>query len=127
MGYDWATEPLSRITMHNLSFQQLYVELEAAHQLSKEARLAILRDNIKSGKDQSDIDEAKVAGILYGGQGKYAFRNKERDSRTNTRKTKKAVESLSITECFNCGNPSHMLKESPKDVSLMRAAKSRME
>ena len=88
------TEPLRRITTHNLSFQQIYGELEAAHQLSKDARLAIVRDNIKSGKDQSDINEAKVAGILYDGQSRYAFMNKGRDLRTNKRKIKKAVEPL---------------------------------
>ncbi len=43
---DWATEPLSRIATHNLSFQQLYGELEAAHQLDKEAKLAVLRDKL---------------------------------------------------------------------------------
>ena len=29
--------------------------------------------------------------------------------------------------CFNCGDPSHMLKNCPKDGDLMRAAKGRLE
>lgn len=40
VGYDWATEPLSRIATQNLSFQMLYGELESAIHLSKEEQLA---------------------------------------------------------------------------------------
>ena len=29
--------------------------------------------------------------------------------------------------CFNCGDPSHLLKNCPKEVDLLKAAKSRLE
>eukprot|EP00171_Calliarthron_tuberculosum_P003182 IDg3182t1 len=46
VGYPWATEPLSRVATHGLSFQQLYSELEAALHLAREARLANIRDKL---------------------------------------------------------------------------------
>ena len=42
----WAAEPLSRTANHNLSFQKLYGELEAVHQLDKDAKLAVPRDKV---------------------------------------------------------------------------------
>ena len=44
VGMPWSNEPLSRVATHNLTFQQLYAELEAALQLDKEAALANLQD-----------------------------------------------------------------------------------
>ncbi|KAK1864449.1 hypothetical protein I4F81_006995 [Pyropia yezoensis] len=43
VGSPWATEPLSRIATHGLTFHQLYVELEAALHLHKVARLEAMR------------------------------------------------------------------------------------
>ncbi|GAB0493903.1 hypothetical protein MMPV_005190 [Pyropia vietnamensis] len=43
VGNSWATEPLSRIATHCLTFQQLYGELEAALHLHNEACLAVKR------------------------------------------------------------------------------------
>eukprot|EP00171_Calliarthron_tuberculosum_P023415 IDg23415t1 len=48
VGFSWATEPLSRIATHGLSFQQLYGELEAALHLEREARVAVIRDKASS-------------------------------------------------------------------------------
>ena len=127
VGYVWATEPLSRIASQGLSFQQLYGELEAALQLSKEAKIAAMRDRMESRRSQADQDEPNIVGILYTGQGKYAFRNKGRSKRVSPKKNDKGVNPLSIMGCFNCGDPSHMLKDCSKEVNLMRAAKSRLE
>ena len=44
VGYDWATEPLSRIATHNLTFQGLYGELDSALHLDKEGKIARVRD-----------------------------------------------------------------------------------
>ncbi|GAB0492781.1 hypothetical protein MMPV_004051 [Pyropia vietnamensis] len=49
VGNSWATEPLSRIATHRLTFQQLYGELEAALHLHNEARLAVMRDEVAHG------------------------------------------------------------------------------
>lgn len=40
----WKNEPISRVATHNLTFQKLYEELEAALQLDKEGTLTNLRD-----------------------------------------------------------------------------------
>ena len=82
---------MSRIATHVFSFQQLYGELESALRFNKESRLAILRDNMGSKKGHVDVDESRLAGIVYPGQGKYAFRNKGRDNRTNSKRTEKRL------------------------------------
>ena len=126
-GYEWATELLSRIATHGFSFQQQYGELESALQLNKESKLAILKDNIGSKKGHMDVYESRIAGILDEGQGKYAFRNKGRGNRTNSKRTEKGVNLLSIMGCFNCIDPTHVLKDFSMEVNLMRAAISRLE
>ena len=57
IGSEWATEPLSRIVTHGLTFQQLYGELEATHQIYNDAKFAILRDKASSSKTDLDHDE----------------------------------------------------------------------
>jgi len=71
IGNSLATEPLSRIATHQLSFQVLYGDLEAPLQLENESKRANLHDNasIRSSGDE------EVAGILYEGQGKYIRRH----------------------------------------------------
>ena len=54
VGYEWATEPLSRIGSQELLFQELYGELEAAFQLSKEAKIAAMRDSMGTRRNQTD-------------------------------------------------------------------------
>ena len=72
IGYDWATEPLSRIATHKLTFQSLYSELESALHLAKEGQLALISDSI-TGKPVKNDD---VAGVLYQSQGRYLNRHK---------------------------------------------------
>ena len=60
VGYEWATEPLSRIATHVLSFQQLHRKLESAPLCSKESNLAILRDKIGSKRGHMDVDESRI-------------------------------------------------------------------
>ena len=64
VGCEWATEPLSRIATHILSFPQLYRELEAAHELSKEVKMAVLRDKIGPRQQRTEDYEYKTAGML---------------------------------------------------------------
>lgn len=61
----WSTEPLSRIATHQLSFQLLYGELEAALHLDKDSMLAMLRDRVT--KRSQTRDDNEVPGILYEG------------------------------------------------------------
>ena len=105
IGCEWATEPLSRISTHGLTFQQLYGELEAAHQMSKEARLAILRDNVRSRSLKPDEDESKFSGIKFSGQGRYAYRHNGKGSRASQRQAKRPFDPLQVMGCFNCGDP----------------------
>ena len=41
VGTPWSSDPLSRVATHNLTFQQLYAELEATLRLDKKSKLAI--------------------------------------------------------------------------------------
>ena len=65
VGCEWATEPLSRIATYNLTFQQLYGELESGHLLNKEAKIAVLRENIASNRKADGSDESNLAGIHF--------------------------------------------------------------
>ena len=64
---------------------------------------------------------------MYARQGKYAFRNKGKGKGVSPKRSDRSVNPLSIMGCFNFGDPSHILKDCPKDVNLMRAAKSLLE
>lgn len=132
IGVPWATEPLSRIATHGLSFQQLYGELEAAQQLSKESRLAVLRDSVSPSASSFHGDESRIAGVLYSGQGTYARRNTpswKRKGAVNRspNASGKRFDPLQIMGCFNCGNPSHMMNQCNKPLSAVKAAQARLE
>ncbi|GAB0489865.1 hypothetical protein MMPV_001091 [Pyropia vietnamensis] len=75
VGNSWATEPLSRIATHCLTFQQLYGELEAALHLHNEACLAVKRDEIGHPAPKN-----KVPGVFYASQGRYACGNEVNDT-----------------------------------------------
>ena len=59
VGCEWATVPLSRIATYNLSFQQLYRELESACLLNKEAKMAVLRNNIMPTRKEDRYDGSR--------------------------------------------------------------------
>lgn len=54
IGSEWATESLSRIGTHELSFQKLYGESDAPYQLSREAKSAVLWDNAEGIRNLED-------------------------------------------------------------------------
>ncbi|GAB0496233.1 hypothetical protein MMPV_007545 [Pyropia vietnamensis] len=127
VGNSWATEPLSRIATHRLTFQQLYGELEAALHLHNEARLAIMRDEVAHGVQPP---EDKVPGILFAGQGRYMHRNKDIGKRFNTAKGgggAKRFDPLTVMGCFNCDDRSHSLGDCPHPVNAVKAAKRKLE
>jgi len=109
IGNSLATEPLSRIATHQLSFQVLYGDLEAPLQLENESKRANLHDNasIRSSGDE------EVAGILYEGQGKYIrrhvglnrFPDRTRRSSKPIASSSTSFDPLSISGCFNCVIP----------------------
>lgn len=74
VGYDWATEPLSRITTHSLNVQQLYGELESALSLHREARLATVHDSVTMRLNMAN--ERELPDIFYQGQGCYLNQHK---------------------------------------------------
>lgn len=126
VGNSWATEPLSRIATHSLTFQQLYGELEAALHLHNEARLAIMRDDITQG---TATPEDKVPGILFAGQGRYMRRNKDIGKRHAAKGGSGAqrFDPLSLMGCFNCDDRSHSLGDCPHPVNAIKAAKRKLE
>ena len=105
IGYDWAVQPLSRIATRRLSFQQLYGELESAHE---------------------------VPGIMYQSQGHYlnqhnglSTRNWNSNQRQDAR-TKGSTDPLKLMGCFNCEDPNHVLSDCKKPLNLARAIKNRL-
>lgn len=70
VGSGWSHEPLSRVATDGVSFQQLYGELEAALQLQKEAKQAMLRD--AATKNKALGYDHDILGILLAGQTRYA-------------------------------------------------------
>lgn len=114
LGQDWARDPLSRIATNSLSFQALYGELDAAAQLDKESKLAAKITN--SQRSTSDA----IIPINFSGQGRY--RNGNASNRN-----KKGFNPLSITGCFNCGDPHHRAKQCPKPPDHARMAAKRIE
>lgn len=118
LSYQWAHEPLLRVAMHNISFQQLYRELEASLQLNKEAQLEISRES--GGRSELVSNNASVA---YTGQGRY----KSLGNQTSKGGNHKDAVSLSIAGCFNCDEPSHMAKGCPKHRNFAGAAARKLE
>eukprot|EP00170_Pyropia_yezoensis_P002751 contig_11549_g2756 len=113
VGNTWATEPLSRIATHRLTFQQLYGELEAALHLHNEARLASMRDEVAQGPR---TPEDKVPGILFAGQGRYVRKNKDIGKRFETSKGSGAFNPLSLM--VRGGRPPR-IEEDPEFLTLL--------
>lgn len=86
VGFESATEPLSRIASPGLSFHELYGELEAVLKLNKEAKLAAMRDSMRSRRNQADQGESKITGILHAGRGKCASQNKGKSKRASQKR-----------------------------------------
>ena len=140
VGMTWSSEPLSRVATHELTFQQLYSELEAALQLDKESKLAIIRD--RAQLDQRQVPHDGSIGILFTGQGRYynnALYPSARDStRTqrcfsgrafrspSTTKPKGNFNPLSVSGCFICGG-NHLLRDCTLPLNTSRAATRKME
>lgn len=127
VGNAWATEPLSRIATHRLTFQQLYGELEAALHLHNEARMAVMRDEVARGPTPA---EDKVPGILFAGQGHYVRRNRDFGKRHGAVKgsgSEPRFDPLSLMGCFNCDDRSHSLGNCPHPVNAVKAAKRKLE
>ena len=132
VGYDWATEPLSRIATHNLSFQMSYGELESALHLAKEGQLARVRDSVsvKTAKNEDDF-----SGIMYQSQGRYLNRHQGLRTRPPTqgyhaqqpRQSFGKNDPLKVMGCFNCGEPNHCISDCPKAINAAIAAKRRLE
>lgn len=123
-GNTWATEPLSRITTHRPTFQQLYGELEAALHLQNQARLAVMRHEAAHGPR---TPEDNVPGILYAGQGRYVRKNKDFGKWFDSSKSSGGFDPLSLMGCFNCDDRSHSLGERPHPVNAIKAAKPKLE
>eukprot|EP00171_Calliarthron_tuberculosum_P001155 IDg1155t1 len=140
VGENRATEPLSRIATHALSFQQLYGELEAALHLERESKLAIMRDSVTMGRSRSAIEDNRVPGVLhfntdgandadvfYQGQGMYARAHKRLGDKSKQPRPMKRFDPLMVMGCFNCDDPGHVIRNCPKKVDATRAAKKKIE
>ncbi len=125
---------MSRITTHNLDFQQLYGELEAALHLKNEAMVAAMQENITSNRRKTASDDNAVPGIMFQGQGRYSNRHKNLGDRSKKDGTKgpsssetERFDPLIIMGCFNCDDPNHMVSKRQKKIDVTKAAKQNME
>ena len=141
VGMPWSNEPLSRVATHNLTFQKLYAELEAALQLDKEAALANLRDSAEQRR-RSPVPE-NTTGVLYTGQDRYMndptglrrtfakplrpFHKEPNRSSHPFEQRKARFDPLSVVQgCFNCGG-NHLLKDCLKPLNTVCAASRNIE
>ena len=131
VGSAWSREPLSRVATHNLSFQQLYGELEAALQLEKETKHAALRDSMTRSSSRRFGHDEEIPGILFTGQTRYAKHPSSLgyQNRTGFGKPTKGMkfDPLSISGCFNCDDPTHVVKNCPKTLNVAKAAAKKLE
>jgi len=128
LGYEWATEPLSRVATHSLSFQQLYGELAASLQLHTAAKRA--KDKRSSMSDGSVKSE--LASVMFAGQGVYGRPNTGvgASSPAGTSRAiqrKERFDPLSLMGCFNCDDPSHTMRDCPRPRDATRAANRKLD
>ena len=115
MGMKWARDPLSRIAPMQLSYQQLYAQLEASIQQFKDEKAIILSDRVNYNLDtcnhvtntSDEITEKHVVpGVLFSGQGRYGVNPKSTSKRA----------------CFNCGMTHHLIKDCRKRINFKSMA-----
>ncbi len=130
----WATEPLSRIATHVLTFQQLCRELEAALHVQKEAKLAVMRENVGPSRRLKDESEANIPGILFQGHVRYmnpqkvlVNRSKNSPKYRNRGTPSQNFDPLTEIGRFNCVDPSHTIEHYTKPNDVTKAAKRKME
>ena len=139
VGTPWSNEPLSRVATHQLTFQRLYAEVEAALQLHKKPNLAMLRARAQLGRRTLPEDDS--ARIMYAGQGRcyhvtassqlgkarkpYGLSSVPRGTGAKPARTGQ-FDPLSIFGCFNCGG-SHLLKDCTLPLNKSRAAAQKMD
>lgn len=139
VGTPLSSEPLSRVATHQLTFQQLYAELESALQLDSESKLAVIGDRAQLGARV--IPQGDSAGLLYTGQGRYRHdtnflhrvsRQLLLDHRLTLRSPGKKFphgrkfDTLSISGCIN-RDGKHLLNDCSLPLNASRAAARKME
>lgn len=124
VGYEWATEPLSRVSTHKLGFQKLYGELQAALFQDQEAKRAGLQDAASGIATEADADEE--VGTYYQRQGRYERKHVGVGTRAAGTTTRQ-FNPLSIMGCFKCDDPKHAINDCPLPHDVARAALKRLE
>lgn len=124
----WATEPLSRIATHGLSFLQLYGKLEAAVHMHRKARRAAA---LASASRRTPQDAHDVPGILSSGRGRYArpgFGSGESTLESCGGASRAGHgDPLAITGCFNCDDPAHTMRHCTQPIHAVTAARPKMD
>jgi len=143
VGEQWADSVVSRIATTKPSFQQLFLELDAALGLKAEGRAAVAKDVPVNNQ----VAAAKSAlPVLYAGQGVYAYANRGVGASTPRARTTVGVpapasrpgagsastttrqrfDPLSVAGCFNCDNPGHTMRQCPIPVDTIKAAQRKL-
>ncbi|GAB0496052.1 hypothetical protein MMPV_007362 [Pyropia vietnamensis] len=125
IGYPWAMHPLSRMDVHDISFQDLYGELYAALSLQRDASSAAARDRAAS----EAVPSESMASTFYGGQERYgvAATTVGRRALPRVAGVRKPIVPPRAGGCFNCGDPSHRLADCTRPVDWTAAMRRRAE
>lgn len=125
VGYKRLMTPLSRIAVHDLSFQMLYGEQEASLQLHKDTELAEIRN---CASTVNIFQDNETLGIDYAGQDRYANNPKSVCNKTGPMpQSVYQLLRLNIAGCFNCGHRNHTLRECTKPINAVRAASKKLK
>lgn len=103
---EWVRDPLLRVATNELTFQELYSELEAAVQLDKKLQLANAMERMTKYSNISTNADGVVP-INFSGQVRYQGKKSNFGS-------KPRVDPLAIVGCLNCDDPGHRAKDCPK-------------
>lgn len=139
VGYPWANSSLRKLNAGNITFQQLYTDLQSSLQLHEEASEAAVANGIQVPTAAVNyVPRALNADVLYAGRGVYGRPNRNVGATQPRVQAPSQVQRvgpapslrfdpLTISGCFNCDNPGHTMRDCRAPVNTTLAAKRKME
>lgn len=122
VSQEWVSEPLLRVTPHQLSFQQLFGKLDFALYLHKES----MRETVRNKEVFNPTTNSETVNLInYVGQLRLRHDSSSQNTKTSRQFNKRSP--LDVQGCFNCDFPDHMAKNRLLPLNLTRAASRRLE
>jgi len=131
IGYSWAKGPLNRDSAEDLSYQELYSQLQAAIQQEIEEKAAVLLDQ-SIGRSAPALprtnglpsrSSGSIPGVLFTSPAKYGRDNSRRSGGSTTGITANIGE----RSCWNCGATDHLLTDCRKPRNLAEIAARKVQ